>query len=80
MGLLTKVEINFYKMVVSLLGLLFVLYVLVEFRIWSMEWTEYFLKRAGWLEIIFISLVVAGISTVILKLFQWHIRMQAGGR
>ena len=71
---------NFFKMTVTLAGLAVLFYILIEFRLWSMEWTDYFLKRGNWEEIIFVSLIVFLISTVAIKLFQWHIRMQARGR
>jgi hypothetical protein len=80
MGFFKKTGANFYKITVTLLAILFVIYILVEIRLWSMDWTEHFLKRAGWLEIIFVSLVVAGASMVLLKLLQLHLRMQTGGR
>ena len=69
---------NFFKIAVSLAGLAIVFYVLIEFRLWSMGWTDYFIKRGGWEEIIFVSLIVAGITTVVLKLFGWHLRLQGG--
>jgi len=71
---------NFFKIAVSLVGLLILFYILIEFRLWSMEWTDYFLKRGSFEEIIFVSALVFIVSTVVLKLYQWHIRMQAGGR
>jgi len=80
MGFVARTSGNFYKILVTLAGLLLVFYILIEFRLWSMEWTEYFLKRGSWGEIIFISLIIAGISMVVLWLFKWHIRLQAGGR
>ncbi len=71
---------NFFKIAVTLIGLAIVFYVLIEFRLWSMDWTAYFLKTGSWEQLIFISLIIAGISLVVLKLFGWHLRMQAGGR
>jgi len=71
---------NFYRILVSLLGLVVLFYILISFRIWSMDWTDYFIKVGRWEEIIFVSLIVAGISMVLIKLYQWHIRLQTGGR
>ena len=71
---------NFFKILITLGGLALVFYILIEFRIWSMDWTEYFLRRGAWEEIIFVSLVVAAISLVVLKLFGWHLRKQGGGK
>jgi uncharacterized membrane protein YobD (UPF0266 family) len=69
-----------YKIAISLAGLAILVYILIDFRVWSMDWTEYLLKRGRWEEIIFVSIVVFLISTIVIKLFQWHLRMQAGGR
>lgn len=71
---------NFFKIAVSLIGLIVVFYILIEFRLWSADWTGYFLKRGGFEEIIFVSLIVAGVSIVVLKLYSWHLRIQTGGR
>ena len=68
---------NLIKILITLGGLILVFYVLIEFKLWSMEWTGYLLKRARFEEWIFISLIVAGISTVVLWLFKWHLRIQA---
>lgn len=69
---------NLYKISITLAGLAFLIYILVEFRLWSMDWTGYFLKRGKWAEIIFVSIVVFLVSTVTIKLFQWHLRIQGG--
>ena len=67
---------NLIKILMTLGGLILVFYVLIEFRLWSGDWTGYFLKRGAFEEIIFVSLIVAGISTVVLWLFKWHLRLQ----
>lgn len=67
---------NLVKILITLGGLILVFYVLIEFRLWSGDWTGYFLKRGAFEEIIFVSLIVAGISTVVLWLFKWHLRLQ----
>ena len=67
---------NLVKILITLGGLILVFYILIEFRLWSMDWTDYFLKRGAFEEIIFISLIVAGISMVVLWLFKWHMRLQ----
>ncbi len=77
---LRNVALNFWKIVLFLAALAIVFYVLIEFRLWSMEWTEYFLKVGKWEEIVFISLVIAAVSIVVLKLFQWHVRLQSRRR
>ena len=69
-----------YKIAISLAGLAILFYVLIDFRLWSMDWTEYLLRRGRLEEIIFVSAVVFIVSTIVIKLFQWHIRMQAGRR
>lgn len=71
---------RFFKIVVSLAGLAVLVYILIDFRIWSMDWTDYLLKRGRIEEIIFVSIVVFLVSTVLIKLFQWHIRLQGGRR
>ncbi len=68
---------NLVKILITLGGLILVFYVLIEFRLWSGNWTGYFLKRGAFEEIIFVSLIVAGISIVVLWLFKWHLRLQA---
>ena len=73
----SKTSGNFFKILITLAGLALVFYILIEFRLWSMNWTDYLLKRARFEEIIFVSLIVAGISTVVLGLFKWHLRLQA---
>ncbi len=67
---------NLVKILITLGGLILIFYVLIEFRLWSGDWTGYFLKRGAFEEIIFVSLIVAGISTVVLWLFKWHLRIQ----
>ena len=67
---------NLVKILITLGGLILVFYVLIEFRLWSADWTGYFLKRGGYEEIIFVSLIIAGISTVVLWLFKWHLKLQ----
>lgn len=69
-----------FKITISLAGLAILLYVLIDFRLWSMDWTEYLLKRGRLEEIIFVSAVVFLVSTIFIKLFQWHIRIQGSGR
>ena len=76
MSFVSRTSGNFFKILVTLVGLAVVFYILIEFRLWSMDWTEYLLKRARFEEIIFVSLIVAGISTVVLWLFKWHLRLQ----
>lgn len=73
---LNNVFSNLYKILLIILGLVIVFYVLIAFRLWSMEWTDYFLKRGQWEEIIFVSLIIAGISLVVLKLFRWYVRLE----
>jgi len=80
MGFWARIAGRFFKIALSLAALLLVFYILIDFRIWSMDWTGYFLKRGQFGEIIFVSLVVAGVSMVVLALFKWHIRIQTGGR
>ena len=67
---------NLIKILITLSGLILVFYVLIEFRLWSGNWTGYFLRRGAFEEIIFVSLIVAGISTVVLWLFKWHLKIQ----
>jgi len=69
-----------YKIAISLAGLAILLYILIDFRLWSMDWTDYLLKRGRLEEIIFVSVIVFLVSTIFIKLFQWHIRLQAGRR
>ena len=76
MSFVSRTSGNFFKILVTLAGLAVVFYILIEFRLWSMDWTDYFLKRARFEEIIFVSLIVAGISIVVLWLFKWHLRLQ----
>ncbi len=77
MSFVSKTSGNFFKILITIAGLALVFYVLIEFRLWSAGWTDYFLKRGGFEKIIFVSLIVAGISTVVLWLFKWHLRLQA---
>ena len=78
MSFISQITNNFFKIVMSLIGLGVVFYVLIEFRLWSGEWTNYFIKVGRWEEIIFISLIVSAISIVVLKLYSWHLRKQGG--
>ena len=80
MSFASRATRNFYKILVSLIGLIIVFYILIEFRIWSGDWTTYFIKVGKWEEIIFISAIVAIISMLVLKLYGWHLRAQTGGR
>lgn len=76
MSFVSRTTGNLFKILATLGGLAIVFYILIEFRIWSMDWTDYFLKRGSFEEIIFVSLVVMGISIVILWLFKWYLRAQ----
>ena len=79
-GLVGSTGGRFYKIVISLVGLAVLFYILIDFRLWSMDWTDYLLKRGRLEEIIFVSAVVFIVSTILIKLFQWHIRLQGGRR
>lgn len=80
MSFFSRTTNNFFKIAISLIGLGLVFYVLIEFRIWSGDWTNYFIKVGRLEEIIFISLIVSAISIIVLKLYSWHLKMQTGGR
>jgi len=76
-GFLRHSARNFYKIGLTLIALGIVFYVLIEFRLWSMEWTEYFTKVGKLEEIIFISLIVAGASLIVLKAFHVFLSLQS---
>lgn len=80
MGFIGNVAGNFFKILTTLGAIAVGFYVIMEFRLWSMDWTEYFIKVGRWEEIVFVTLVVMAISMVVLWLLKWHVRAQAGGR
>jgi hypothetical protein len=75
-GFLFRVGGNFYKTAMVIIGFLIAFYIVVDFRLWGMEWTEYFLRLGSLEEVIFVSLVVAGVGIVVLALLKWFLRLE----
>ena len=76
MGFVRRLGGNFYKTLMVILGFLIAFYVVIEFRLWGMEWTEYFLRLGSLEEVIFVSLVVAGVGIVVIALLKWFLRLE----
>lgn len=65
-----------WRILVFLVTLAIMIYVVVYFRVWGIEWSKWFLWHGnlwGW---IFVSMVVTGICMVIVKLVQWQVRLE----
>ncbi len=73
-----KTGINLYKTVMIIIGFALAIYVITEFRLWSMAWTDVFIRLWRLEEIIFVSLVVVGVTIVITWLLKWFIRLEVG--
>jgi len=71
---------NLYTTLIFLAGLAVVVYILVAFRIWSMSWTDYFIRTWKIEELIFVFLIVSAVTIVLTSLFNWFIRKQVGRR
>ena len=67
---------NLFRILVTLGAFAIVIYILIEFRVWSGDWTGYFLKRGRLEEIIFVTLVCMAVTTVVIWLLKWHLRAQ----
>lgn len=76
MGFVSRTTGNLFRILLTLGALALVFYIIIEFRIWSMDWTDYFLKRGRFEEIIFVILVAMAITMVIVWLLKWHLRAQ----
>ena len=76
MGFFFRFGGNFYKTAMVIIGFTIGFYVIIEFRLWSMEWTEYFLKFGSLEEVVFVSLVVMAIGIVVPALLKWFLRLE----
>ncbi|MBN2067199.1 MAG: hypothetical protein JW744_01900 [Candidatus Diapherotrites archaeon] len=61
-----------WKLFLFLLGLAIVVYASIEFRLWSGDFTIYYLRVGDWEKIIFVTLVVTGVSMVLTRMLQWE--------
>ena len=75
-----NVTANLWKMLVFMAAFAIVVYVSIEFRVWSGEFTFYFIRVGEWEKLIFVSLVVAAISMVLIWLLRLQFRLSAGRR
>ncbi len=69
-----------WKLFLFLLGLTIVSYVLIEFRIWSSDFTLYFIRIGNWEMILFITVIVTGVTIVLTKMLQWETKTIAKPR
>jgi len=76
MGFAWNVSRNFFKMLITLGAIVLGLYVIMAFRFWDNDWTDYFFRTGRWEEIIFVSLVGTAVSTIVMWLLKWHVRAQ----
>jgi len=67
---------NFYKTIMVIIGFFIAFYFVIEFRLWGMDWTEYFLRLGRIEEVVFVSLIVAGVGIVIVGLLKWFLRLE----
>ena len=76
MGFVFRFGKNFYKTAIIIFGFLLAFYIIIEFRLWGMEWTEHFLRFGSLEEVIFISLVVMAIGIIVPALLKWFVRLE----
>ncbi len=76
MGFVFRFGGNFYKTAMLIIGFIIAFYAIIAFRLWGMDWTGYFLKFGSLEEVVFISLVVAGVGIVVSALLKWFVRLE----
>jgi len=76
---LKHVTSNFYKIAIILISIAIIIYVMVAFRIWNNDWTDYLLKRGRWEEAVFVGIILMGMGMVLTKLYQWFVRLEMRG-
>lgn len=76
MGVWFRIGRNFYKTAMVIIGFAIAFYIVIEFRIWGMEWTEHFLRLGSLEEVIFVSLVGMAVGMVVLALLKWFLRLE----
>jgi len=55
-------------------------YMLVELKIWSYDFSQFFLRSGSWVEMIFIGLVAAAVGMLLHFLATWAYHFEMGGR
>jgi uncharacterized membrane protein len=74
MSFWSKVEF-FYKFLILFIAFVIVTYVLTWFRIWSADFTLFFFRTGKWEGIIIVSLIVAAVSMLLIKMWQFQVRL-----
>lgn len=65
---------NLWKICVFLLAVAIVVYVIIEFRIWSDEFSGYFFRIGDLGMLVFVLLIVTAVTMVLSKLLRWEAR------
>jgi hypothetical protein len=71
---LRNLTANLWKIFVFLLAVAIVVYVLIEFRIWSDSFTGYFFKIGDWGMLVLVLLIATAVSMGLSKLLKWEAR------
>ncbi|MBN1940793.1 MAG: hypothetical protein JW772_01270 [Candidatus Diapherotrites archaeon] len=65
-----------WRISIFLAALAIVVYALFGLRVWSDDWTTYFLRTQNWVMLIAISIAVMAVSKVFIWLLQWQFRAE----
>ncbi len=71
---LRNLTANLWKICIFLLAIAIVVYVIIEFRIWSDSFTGYFFRIGDWEMLVFVLLIATAVSMVLSKLLRWEAR------
>ncbi|MDD5163508.1 MAG: hypothetical protein PHD95_04850 [Candidatus ainarchaeum sp.] len=65
-----------WKIIIFLIAFAIVLFISLQLRLWSGDFTLYFLRTGDWGMLLFMLLVTTAISMVLIKLLQWQFHIE----
>jgi len=65
-----------WKLFIFLIAFAIVLYVSIRMRLWSGDFTFYFIRTENWGMLLLITLIGAAVSMVLIKLLMWEFRIE----
>ena len=65
-----------WKILIFIFSFAIVLFVSLRFRMWSGDFTMYFLRTQNWGMIAFLLIIGTGVSMILTKLLQWQFRLE----
>ena len=72
-----KIAGSFWRTYLFIAIFLIVIYLLVTFREWQTDFSDWFLKTGNWSMLVFITLFGFLVWNIFVKLLQWEFRIQS---